>query len=222
MTDPAGAMVDCRTRLAGRAMPMPKSILDNNDATSFLRGRRRADRAWSDPYQRQRFPCHPGRSREPEACQIRCRLLAPDPPPAAALAAALAGADAWSPRRRRPISSCATPPRAASASPSAIGPQRLDHRRLVERGRPDLRDALQGRAVQPLLVRARHRLRPRRRMGRASPSCARPTSRSRSGGFRIAPQRGYKRTGFFEVDTQEAKDWTIRLTDPSEGGARAK
>ena len=55
-----------------------------------------------------------------------------------------------------------------------------------------------------------------------NPSCARPTSRSPSGGFRIAPERGYKRTGFFEVDTQEAKDWTIRLTDPSEGGARAK
>jgi len=34
--------------------------------------------------------------------------------------------------------------------------------------------------------------------------------------------RRYKDTGFFEVDTQEAKDWTIRLTDPSEGGARAK
>jgi hypothetical protein len=24
------------------------------------------------------------------------------------------------------------------------------------------------------------------------------------------------------VDTQEAKDWTIRLTDPSEGGAKPK
>jgi uncharacterized membrane protein len=35
-------------------------------------------------------------------------------------------------------------------------------------------------------------------------------------------RRGYKGTGFFEVDTQEAKDWTIRLTDPSEGGARPK
>lgn len=35
-------------------------------------------------------------------------------------------------------------------------------------------------------------------------------------------RRGYKGTGFFEVDTQEAKDWTIRLTDPSEGGAKPK
>ncbi|HJZ29589.1 MAG TPA: DUF1036 domain-containing protein [Hyphomicrobiaceae bacterium] len=35
-------------------------------------------------------------------------------------------------------------------------------------------------------------------------------------------QRGFKSTGFFEVDTQEAKDWTIRLTDPSEGGAKSK
>jgi uncharacterized membrane protein len=41
-------------------------------------------------------------------------------------------------------------------------------------------------------------------------------------GVQDCTQRGYKRTGFFEVDTQEANDWTIRLTDPSEGGARAK
>jgi uncharacterized membrane protein len=31
--------------------------------------------------------------------------------------------------------------------------------------------------------------------------------------------RGYKRSGFFEVDTNEEKDWTVRLTDPGEGGA---
>ena len=54
--------------------------------------------------------------------------------------------------------------------------------------------------------------------GPASPSCAPPTRPSRFGGFRTARRRGYKSTGFFEVDTQEAKDWTIRLTDPSEGG----
>ncbi len=29
--------------------------------------------------------------------------------------------------------------------------------------------------------------------------------------------RGYKQTGFFEVDTQEEKDWTVRLTDTIEG-----
>jgi uncharacterized membrane protein len=33
---------------------------------------------------------------------------------------------------------------------------------------------------------------------------------------------GAKRTGFFEVDAQGANDWTIRLTDPSEGGAKLK
>ncbi len=33
------------------------------------------------------------------------------------------------------------------------------------------------------------------------------------------PKRGFNRTGFFEVDTGEnAKDWTIRLTDPGEAG----
>ncbi len=30
--------------------------------------------------------------------------------------------------------------------------------------------------------------------------------------------RGFKRSKFFEVDTQEEKDWTVRLTDPGEGG----
>ena len=32
------------------------------------------------------------------------------------------------------------------------------------------------------------------------------------------PKRGYKRTGFFEVDTKEEKDWTIKLTDPGDPG----
>jgi uncharacterized membrane protein len=41
-------------------------------------------------------------------------------------------------------------------------------------------------------------------------------------GVQDCTDRGYKRTGFFEVDTQDAQDWTIRLTDPSEGGPRAK
>ena len=27
-------------------------------------------------------------------------------------------------------------------------------------------------------------------------------------------KRGYKKTGFFEVDTGEERDWTVRLTDP--------
>jgi uncharacterized membrane protein len=27
-------------------------------------------------------------------------------------------------------------------------------------------------------------------------------------------RRGYRATGFFEVDTGEAKEWTVRLTDP--------
>lgn len=32
-------------------------------------------------------------------------------------------------------------------------------------------------------------------------------------------QRGYKKSGFFEVDTNDEKDWTVRLTDPVESGA---
>jgi len=41
-------------------------------------------------------------------------------------------------------------------------------------------------------------------------------------GTQDCQQRGFTRTGFFEVDTQEAKDWTIRLTDPGDSAAKAK
>jgi uncharacterized membrane protein len=30
--------------------------------------------------------------------------------------------------------------------------------------------------------------------------------------------KGYKRSGFFEVDTNEEDDWTVRLTDPGDAG----
>lgn len=30
--------------------------------------------------------------------------------------------------------------------------------------------------------------------------------------------RGYQRTGFFEIDTQEQMNWTVQLQDPSLGG----
>ena len=33
-------------------------------------------------------------------------------------------------------------------------------------------------------------------------------------------ERGYKRSGFYEVDTGEAKEFTIRLTDPEQGGGK--
>ncbi len=35
-------------------------------------------------------------------------------------------------------------------------------------------------------------------------------------GVQDCVKRGYKKTGFFEVDTQEEKDWTVRLTDTIE------
>ena len=41
-------------------------------------------------------------------------------------------------------------------------------------------------------------------------------------GVQDCPKRGYKRTGFFEVDTGEAKEWTIRLTDPTGQGKPEK
>lgn len=34
--------------------------------------------------------------------------------------------------------------------------------------------------------------------------------------------RKYKRTGFFEVDTTEERDWTVRLTDPDQQQGEAK
>jgi len=35
-------------------------------------------------------------------------------------------------------------------------------------------------------------------------------------GVQDCQKRGYRRSGFFEVDTGEARDWTIRLSDPDE------
>ena len=35
-------------------------------------------------------------------------------------------------------------------------------------------------------------------------------------GVQDCQKRGYQRSGFFEVDTGDAKDWTIRLTDPGD------
>lgn len=35
-------------------------------------------------------------------------------------------------------------------------------------------------------------------------------------------RRGYRRTGFFVVDTNDAKDWTVRLTEPGEQAARGR
>ena len=36
-------------------------------------------------------------------------------------------------------------------------------------------------------------------------------------GVEDCEKRGHKRTGFFEVDTGEERDWTVRLTDPDTG-----
>lgn len=35
-------------------------------------------------------------------------------------------------------------------------------------------------------------------------------------------KRGYKRTGFFEVDTGDSKEWTVRLTETDDPGAKLK
>lgn len=41
-------------------------------------------------------------------------------------------------------------------------------------------------------------------------------------GVQDCQSRGFKRNGFFEVDTGESKDWTIRLTDPGDGSAKTR
>lgn len=37
-------------------------------------------------------------------------------------------------------------------------------------------------------------------------------------GIEDCEERGYMRTGFFEVDTREQRSWTVRLTDPESAG----
>ena len=41
-------------------------------------------------------------------------------------------------------------------------------------------------------------------------------------GVEECPRRGFKQTGFFEVDTKDSRDWTIRLTDPGEGSGKGR
>lgn len=41
-------------------------------------------------------------------------------------------------------------------------------------------------------------------------------------GVHDCAKRGYTRTGFFEVDTREESDWTIRMTDAEESTAQAQ
>ena len=35
-------------------------------------------------------------------------------------------------------------------------------------------------------------------------------------------KRGFKRSGFFEVNTGDAKEWTVRLTDPEPGSGKTQ
>lgn len=35
-------------------------------------------------------------------------------------------------------------------------------------------------------------------------------------------ERGHRQAGFFEVDTGDSKTWTIRLSDPDDGGTKSK
>jgi uncharacterized membrane protein len=39
-------------------------------------------------------------------------------------------------------------------------------------------------------------------------------------GFESCLSRGYERTGFFEIDTGEQKNWTVQFTDATRAGGR--
>lgn len=41
-------------------------------------------------------------------------------------------------------------------------------------------------------------------------------------GVQNCVKRGYKRTGFYEVDTGQAQEWTIRLSDPESKGQKGE
>jgi uncharacterized membrane protein len=41
-------------------------------------------------------------------------------------------------------------------------------------------------------------------------------------GVQDCQRRGYNRTGFFEVDTGDSREWTIRLADPEDQGGRPR
>ena len=41
-------------------------------------------------------------------------------------------------------------------------------------------------------------------------------------GVQDCSQRGFKRSGFFEVNTGDAKEWTVRLTDPEPGSGKTQ
>jgi uncharacterized membrane protein len=41
-------------------------------------------------------------------------------------------------------------------------------------------------------------------------------------GVQDCVKRGFSRSGFYEVDTGDAKEWTIRLTDPDDQGGKTK
>ena len=190
----------------------------------LLRGGRRSHRARSDPDQRQRFPCHPGRSvmsptcREPRCPCARMPILG-QPAPARRRGRRLAGmlrcaCLRW---RRAPTSSSAIPP--SSRVGVAIGYQ--DTNGWATEGWWNIAsqtcETLLRVRFRAASLRSRRRLRPRRRMGRQERSCARPTNRSPSGGFRIAPNAAISARASSRWTPARRKEWTIRLTDPSEG-----
>ena len=41
-------------------------------------------------------------------------------------------------------------------------------------------------------------------------------------GVQDCSKRGFKRSGFFEVNTGDAKEWTVRLTDPEPGSGKTQ
>jgi len=50
--------------------------------------------------------------------------------------------------------------------------------------------------------------------------CVKNKSFTITGANKGCDSRGYRKAGFFEIDTSNEDDWTVRLTDPGDSGAK--
>ena len=210
VTDPAGAVIDAGTLAGARHLDAQK-FLDNNDATSFFEAAGGL-MPWPHADKRQRLPCHPGRcltqARAAPAVPPLRKFVALAPPPRSCLA----------PRCSAPAALAdlepATPPEPVGV---AIGYQdrRLDHGGWWNISAQTCETLYKGTLSSRFYyIHAIDYDRGGEWAGKSFMCTTDKTFTIR--GVQDCPRRGYKNTGFFEVDTQESKDWTIRLTDPSE------
>ena len=211
--DPAGAIVLADTLAAARAADLnPANFLENNDSTGFF-SRVGGCELRTDADERQRFPRHPGRSltvrRTSTIHGIGARPLR-----RAATMLALPAALAFAATGRADLCN-------STASSSSIGyqdPQGWTTEGWWNIASQTCETLLKGAVPSRFIyVHAVDYDRGGEWIGTnfmctQDKSFAIRVSRTARSGATSAP-------GFFEVDTGEAKEWTIRLTDPDEGPA---